>query len=91
MRTHLARVRDAARDNEFVDAAEAIRLHMLLAEALESWDDLDGEQRVVLADAVHYLVRTDDEEDDLRSPIGFEDDAEVVEAALEQIRRSGTG
>ena len=38
----------------------------------------------MLADAVDYLVRTDDEEDDLRSPIGFEDDAEVVEAALEQ-------
>lgn len=89
MRTHLEHVRTAARDNEFVDAAEAIRLHMLLAEALESWDDLDGEQRAVLADAVHYLVRTDDEEDDLRSPIGFEDDAEVVEAALRKIRRSG--
>ena len=91
MRTHLEHVRAAARDNEFVDAAEAVRLHMLLAEALVSWERLDGGQREVLADAVHYLVRTDDEEDDLRSPIGFEDDAEVVEAALEQIRRSGRG
>ena len=64
---------------------------MLLTEALESWDNLDDEQRAVLVDAVRYLVRTDDEEDDLRSPIGFEDDAEVVEAALDKIRRSGTG
>ena len=91
MQDHLQNVRIAARDNEFVDTAEAIRLHMLLAEALESWDDLDAGQRAVLAGAVDYLVRTDDEEDDLRSPIGFEDDAEVVEAALEQIRRSGRG
>ena len=91
MRTHLEYVRAAARDNEFVDAAEAIRLHILLTEALESWEHLDGDQRVVLADAVHYLVRTDDEEDDLRSPIGFEDDAEVIEAALDKIRRTGTG
>jgi hypothetical protein len=59
MRTHLEHVRAAARDNEFVDAAEAIRLHMLLAEALESWEHLDADQREVLADAVHYLVRTD--------------------------------
>jgi len=87
MCVHLEHVRAAARDNEFVDAAEAIRLHMLLSEALESWDRLDDGQRRVLADAVRYLVRTDDEEDDLRSPIGFEDDAEVVEAALEKIRR----
>jgi len=91
MRTHLEYVRAAARDNEFVDASEAIRLHILLTEALESWDDLDDDQRAVLADTVRYLVRTDDEEDDLRSPIGFEDDAEVIEAALDKIRRTGTG
>ena len=91
MRRHLEHVHAASRDNEFVDAAEAVRLHTLLAEALESWERLDGDQREVLADAVHYLVRTDDEEDDLRSPIGFEDDAEVVEVALNKIRRSGPG
>jgi hypothetical protein len=91
MLAHLEHVRDAARDNEFVDVAEAVRLHMLLVEALESWNDLDAEQRTLLTDAVTYLVRTDDEENDLRSPIGFEDDAEVVEAALEGIRGSGTG
>ena len=91
MKAHLEHVRSAARDNEFVDAAEAIRLHMLLAEALESWSLLDADQREVLADAVHYLVQTDDEEDDLRSPIGFEDDAEVVEAALKKIRWAEPG
>jgi len=91
MRTHLEHVRAAARDNEFVDAAEAIRLHMLLTEALESWDDLDATQRTLLTDAVAYLVRTDDEEDDLHSPIGFEDDAAVVEAALAEVKRSGRG
>ena len=89
MRAHLDHVRAAARDNEFVDAAEAIRLHVLLAQALESWSVLDVEERAVLTDAVTYLVQTDDEEDDLRSPIGFEDDAEVVEAALTRLRQRG--
>ena len=79
----------AAQDNEFVDAAEAIRLHMLLSQALDAWPQFDTEQRAVLADAVIYLVRTDDDEDDLRSPIGFEDDAEVVEAALTMLREQG--
>ncbi len=41
----------------------------------------------MLTDAVTYLVRTDDEEDDFLSPISFEDDAEVVEAALRKIKR----
>lgn len=87
MNAHLDRVRDAASDNEFVDIAEADRLHARLRSALEAWDGLDGEQRRILSDAVAYLVRTDDEEDDLQSPIGFEDDADVVAAALRRIRR----
>lgn len=82
---HLASVRRAAEDNEFVDVAEAERLHGLLTDALRDWARLDGEQRRILGHAVAYFVRTDDEENDLRSPIGFDDDAEVIEAALEQI------
>lgn len=87
MDAHLDRVREAARDNEFVDIAEAERLHAQLRSALGAWDDLDGEQRQILSEAVTYLVRTDDEEDDVQSPIGFEDDTEVVAAALRRIRQ----
>ncbi|MDQ3150810.1 MAG: hypothetical protein M3R63_03505 [Actinomycetota bacterium] len=38
-----------------------------------------------------YLVRTGDEEDDLRSPIGFEDDADVMDAALARITQARKG
>ncbi len=87
MEAHLARVHAAAEDNEFVDAAEAHRLHARLRDALRAWSSFDAEQRRTLSEAVAYLVRTDDQEDDLRSPIGFEDDAEVVEAALRAVMR----
>lgn len=89
MHAHLAEVRAATHDNEFVDIEEAVRLHALLVDALGEWDSLSDEQRAVLANAVSYLVRTDDDEDDLGSPIGFEDDAEVVESALRRIRQPG--
>ena len=56
MRTHLEYVRPAARDNEFVDAPEAIGLHMLLTEALESWD-VDDEQGWYPAEAVATELR----------------------------------
>jgi hypothetical protein len=72
-----ARVRSAATDNEFLDVDEAEGLHGLLAEALDSWIELTADQRGLLRNSVEYFVRTDDEEDDLRSPIGFEDDAAV--------------
>jgi hypothetical protein len=87
MDAHLAHVRESAEDNEFLDVTQAERLHAQLRSTLQSWDVLDGEQRRILSEAVAYLVRADDEEDDLQSPIGFEDDAEVVAAALRRIRQ----
>ena len=86
LRSHLTRVRAAAEHNEFVDAARAEQLHAELESALGRFDELDPGQRRVLKDAVAYLVRIDDEEDDLRSPVGFDDDAEVVEAAMARLR-----
>ncbi|MDQ2709009.1 MAG: hypothetical protein M3Z25_15850 [Actinomycetota bacterium] len=72
---------------EFVDAAEAHRLYARLRDALRAWSSFDAEQRRTLSEAVAYLVRTDDQEDDLRSPIGLEDDAEVIDAALRAVMR----
>ncbi|MBP2366707.1 GmrSD restriction endonuclease domain-containing protein [Pseudonocardia parietis] len=84
---HLRVVRAAATENEFVDLPLAEQLHTRLGEALDRWPEYDAEQRGVLTQAVSYLVRTDDEENDLRSPVGFDDDAEVVEVALRRISR----
>lgn len=91
MDAHLVHVRDAARENEFVDIAEAEQIHQRLRATLETWHELTDDQRQILSEAVAYLVRTSDDEDDLRSPIGFEDDAEVVSTALERIRLQRPG
>lgn len=89
MEVHLRRVREAARDNEFIDIAEAERIHQRLQAVLDAWHELTDDQRRILRDAVSYLVRTSDHEDDLRSPIGFEDDAKVVDRALDRIKLPG--
>jgi hypothetical protein len=83
---HLDAVRGASAENEFVDLVQAELLHVKFGEALDDWGSYDEGQRRALREAVDYLVRTDDEEDDLRSPIGFDDDAEVVEATLRRAR-----
>ncbi|WP_214370455.1 hypothetical protein [Pseudonocardia sp. H11422] len=86
---HLAEVRRAADDNEFVDVAQAEHLHLQLRRAVTGWADLDDGQRAILSEAVRYFVQTDDEENDLHSPIGFDDDAEMVEAALRRLTPPG--
>ncbi|MCE3554506.1 hypothetical protein LWC33_23990 [Pseudonocardia sp. RS11V-5] len=85
LQDHLAQVRAAAEDNEFVDLHLAEQLHSRLTAALDGWSTYDHEQRAALTGAVNYLVQTDDEENDLRSPIGFDDDAEIVMAALRRV------
>src|SRR5689334_6296109 len=83
---HLDAVRSASAENEFVDLVQAELLHVKLGEALDDWGSYDEGQRSALREAVEYLIRTNDEEDDLRSPIGFDDDTEVVEAALRRVQ-----
>ena len=83
--SHLNQIHAAAQDNEFVDLNEARRLHDLLVGMLNNWNDLEPTQRALVSDAIRYFVQTNDEEDDLRSPVGFEDDTEVVEAVLRRI------
>lgn len=52
---------------------------------LDRWNDLSEEHQQLVARAVAYLVDTDDDEHDLRSPIGFVDDAAQVDAVLKVV------
>lgn len=90
---HLALARRAAQDNEFIDLRRAEELHAVLGRALDAFPDLNADQRRELVNAIDYLVRVDDDEDDLRSPIGFDDDAEIIEATLARLTPAlgGTG
>ena len=61
-------------------------LATLIGERLKSaigyWDSLNESQKFWMLGAIAYFVDSDDEEDDFRSPIGFEDDAEVFNACI---------
>ena len=87
LREHMTRVRAAANDNEFVDLPRAENLHERLVDALARYEHLDSKGRDVLTDAVAYFARTEDEENDVLSPVGFDDDAEVVAEALRRVSR----
>ena len=53
-----------------------------LKSALVYWDTLNESQQLWMLGAIGYFVDREDEEDDFRSPIGFEDDAEVFNACI---------
>lgn len=82
---HLAKVQ--ASDYEFVQVGLAERLATNLGVAIGEAENLDDDQRAIVGAAVAYFASSSDAESDLRSPIGLEDDAFVVNEAFTLIDR----
>ena len=79
---HLAGTVEAHKQNALIN----VRLAKAICERVEAvaatWEDLNPGARFWLGGAIHYFVMSQDDESDHTSPIGFEDDAEVLNACL---------
>lgn len=87
VKSHLQLLEDAAEDDEFVeiDLGRAVAgvLHQLIA----GIDGLAENDQQLLAAAVEYFALAGDVDDDVRSPIGLEDDVRVVNAVAAVLGR----
>lgn len=75
---HAASMKALQEDHPFMDAARAAQVADRCLLLLAEWSRLDGPQRILVELACRYFVEDDDEEHDLDSLVGFDDDAEVV-------------
>ncbi len=87
---HLASLREAGRENEFLDMAQAERLTTRSLALLDRLQDgtPDVERKLILA-AVYYFIVDEDGESDTESILGLDDDEQVldvVEKVLEESR-----
>ena len=80
--THVDNARTAYQRNRIVNLRLAVALGAVLEAVLAKWAELSGERRYWLAGAAIYFADCDDDEPDFDSPIGFEDDAEILNACL---------
>lgn len=85
----LADVRQHAKDaeaahvrNRLVNVRLASAISNTVDEVAKRWEDLPTVARSWLAAAFLYFADCDDDEPDFTSPIGFEDDAEILNACL---------
>jgi uncharacterized membrane protein YkvA (DUF1232 family) len=51
----------------------------------DRFDSLGDDEREIARLAVAYFVSTDDAEDDFSSPVGFDDDLQVIRAACHHL------
>ena len=83
---HVTEARQAAQGNPMV--------HVALAEAIEksyvtlhsTWESLPAYVQPWLKGAMLYFSEPDDDEPDFESPIGFEDDVEILNACLKMAK-----
>jgi hypothetical protein len=79
---HLHETFIAHQRNPLVNLRLAEAIWQTIRQVASQWNTLSPEARSWLAGAILYFAKSDDEEPDLTSPIGFEDDAEVLNTCL---------
>ncbi len=86
-RAHLREAAAAYRRNRLVNLRLATAIGETIGDVIGEWDALPEVARPWLAAAILYFSSHQDEEPDFTSPIGFEDDLEVLNACLRFARR----
>jgi len=78
-------VRRALAEPALIDASQASHIAASCKALLALYEDLDESGRAAVVGAVRYFVRRVDADDDLESPLGFDDDAVVVNIVIDLV------
>ena len=84
---YLDRIVQAQRENEFLNEPLARRIGEIGVLLLDSYHSYTKEQQSFITGAVRYFLLAKDKDNDLHSPLGFDDDAEVMKFVLKSIGR----
>jgi len=84
---HLTEARAAAERDPLINVALAKAIVGVLEDVTGHWEELPVQSRSWLRGAMGYFTSGADEESDFGSPIGFEDDAEILNACLRHAER----
>jgi uncharacterized membrane protein YkvA (DUF1232 family) len=87
-RRHLQAARAAHARNRLVNVRLAAAILTVIETVVASWETLPPQGTLWLRGAIHYFANHNDDEPDFHSPIGFEDDIEILNACLRFARRA---
>ena len=82
VRQHFEQTRVAQASNQMVNLRLASAIVDVIERVSGDWDSLSDNCQIWLAAAIQYFSDSNDDEPDFKSPIGFEDDVEVLNACL---------
>ena len=80
---HLEAVRKAkTASNPLLNVRLAEAIVDVIREVVEEWETIPAHARSWCRGMIQYFISSEDEENDFDSPIGFEDDAEVLNSCM---------
>ncbi len=85
---HLERTRAAYAANRLINLRLASAIVSVLEGLVPGWGALGSHDAWWLRGAMHYFATCNDDEPDFQSPLGFEDDLEILNSCLHFIGRS---
>lgn len=88
VKRHLDESRSAHARNRIVNLRLAMAIAEVAEQLLSDWGSMTTEHRNWLGGAILYFADSRDNEHDFSSAIGFEDDAEVLNACLKHAGRA---
>ena len=81
-RQHLEQTKTAHAANRMINVRLASAIVDVIERVANAWDSLPANHQNWLAAAMLYFSSCDDDEPDFDSPIGFEDDVEILNSCL---------
>ena len=85
-RHYLNKITEASKDHPLINARLAAAIHDKIEKVADEVSST-SENLTIFKAAILYFIIEDDDENDFDSPIGFEDDATVINTFLEHIGR----
>ncbi|WP_277679362.1 hypothetical protein [Gracilibacillus dipsosauri] len=82
---HFRKVQQATAQNEFINVNLAKEIQDVCLALISYYDNANNNEQRYINATINYFTTSDDEEEDFFSPIGFDDDAEIVNECLELI------
>jgi uncharacterized membrane protein YkvA (DUF1232 family) len=79
---HIELTRSEHQRNRVVNLRLALAIQGVINAIFESLPTIETQHAWWIRGAIYYFAACDDDEPDFRSPIGFEDDAEILNACL---------
>lgn len=84
---YVEKIVKAQRKNEFLNADLARKISETCIYLLDSYTKYPKDQKALISGAVKYFLLCGDQDSDIGSPLGFDDDAEVLNYVLNKIGR----